>query len=134
MVESLDRRVRERAGNRCEYCPAPADVSAFPFPPDHIIAQQHGGETMYENLAQSCPHDNFHTQEPEHRRARPADSPADPALQPAPPAMDIHFAWDGPLLVSKTAVGRTTIRVLNRNHSDRVELRRLLIAAGSFPP
>jgi hypothetical protein len=45
MVESLDRRVRERAGNRCEYCLVPADISAFTFPVDHIIAQQHGGET-----------------------------------------------------------------------------------------
>jgi hypothetical protein len=31
-------------------------------------------------------------------------------------------------------VGRTTIQVLNINHPDRVELRRLLIAAGIFPP
>jgi hypothetical protein len=45
-----------------------------------------------------------------------------------------HFAWDGPLLVGKTAVGRTTLYVLNMNHPDRVELRRLLIAAGLFPP
>jgi hypothetical protein len=45
-----------------------------------------------------------------------------------------HFAWDGPRLVGKTAIGRTTIRVLNMNHPEAVRLRRLLIEAGLFPP
>ena len=37
------------------------------------------------------------------------------------------------MLVGKTAIGRTTLYVLNINHVDRVEVRRLLIAAGRFP-
>jgi hypothetical protein len=37
-------------------------------------------------------------------------------------------------VVGKTAIGRTTIYVLDMNHPDRVELRRLLIAAGIFQP
>jgi hypothetical protein len=41
--------------------------------------------------------------------------------------------WWVPQL-GKAAVGRTTPDVLNINHPDRVELRRLLIAAGHFPP
>ena len=60
MSEALDGRVRKRAGNRCEYCRVPAEISAFAFPLDHIIARQHGGETTYENLALSCPHDSGH--------------------------------------------------------------------------
>ena len=60
MNESLERRVRKRAGDRCEYCKIPAYISEFTFPVDHIIAQQHGGKTSYVNLALSCPHDNFH--------------------------------------------------------------------------
>ncbi len=32
-----------------------------------------------------------------------------------------------------TAIGRTTLCVLNMNHPDRVEVRRLVIAAGVFP-
>ncbi len=36
--------------------------------------------------------------------------------------------------VGKTPVGRTTLFVLNMNHADRVEVRRLLIVAGLFPP
>lgn len=45
-----------------------------------------------------------------------------------------HFAWDGPKLVAKTAIGRTTLYVLDMNHPDRVEIRRLLAEAGLFPP
>ena len=60
MSESLESRVRQRAKNRCEYCKIPSYVSNFTFPLDHIIAQQHRGETTYENLALSCMHDNFH--------------------------------------------------------------------------
>jgi hypothetical protein len=37
-------------------------------------------------------------------------------------------------LLGRTAVGRTTIDVLNINYPDRVEHRRLLIAEGVFPP
>ena len=45
MSESLESRVRQRAKNRCEYCKIPTYVSDFTFPLDHIIAQQHRGET-----------------------------------------------------------------------------------------
>jgi hypothetical protein len=45
-----------------------------------------------------------------------------------------HFAWNGPALIGKTAVGRTTVYVLAMNHPDRVELRRILIEVGVLPP
>lgn len=133
MAESLDRRVRERAGNRCEYGLVPADISAFGFPLDHIIAQQHGGETTYENLALSCPHDNFH-KGPNIAGLDPRTRRLTRLFNPRRQRWGTHFAWDGPRLVGKTAVGRATVQVLNRNHPDRVELRRLLIAARIFPP
>jgi hypothetical protein len=37
------------------------------------------------------------------------------------------------MLVGKTAIGRTTLYVLNRNHPDRVEVRRIPIDEGVFP-
>ncbi len=46
MDAALRRLVRERAGNRCEYCGIHQDQDAFfTFPVDHIIARQHGGKT-----------------------------------------------------------------------------------------
>jgi hypothetical protein len=46
---------------------------------------------------------------------------------------DDHFAWVGPVLTGRTAIGRTTIDVLVVNAPERLELRRLLFRAGLFP-
>ena len=133
MGESLDRQVRRRAKNRREYCLVPANISAFTFPLDHVIAQQHGGRTAYENLALSCPHENFH-KGPNIAGLDPETGQLTRLFNPRRQRWSTHFKWDGPVVVGKTAVGRTTVRVLKMNHPDRVELRRLLIAAGVFPP
>jgi len=133
MSESLERRVRQRAKNRCEYFKIPAYISEFTFPLDHIIAQQHGGETTYENLALSCLHDNFH-KGPNIAGLDPETGKLTRLFNPRRQRWIAHFAWDGPMLVGKTAIGRTTLYVLQMNHPDRVEVRRLLIAAGRFPP
>jgi hypothetical protein len=45
-----------------------------------------------------------------------------------------HFRWDGPVLVGKTPVGRTTIAVLAMNEPEAVVVREALIEEGSFPP
>jgi hypothetical protein len=45
--------VRNRAGNRCEYCLLP-EAFLVPHEPDHVIASQHGGPTSSENLALAC--------------------------------------------------------------------------------
>jgi hypothetical protein len=44
-----------------------------------------------------------------------------------------HFRYEGPCLVGRTAVGRTTIVVLAMNHPDAVTVRRSLIEEGLFP-
>ena len=54
----LRAEVRHRARGRCEYCGVhEADVGA-PHEPDHIVAEQHGGQTTVENLAYACYHCN----------------------------------------------------------------------------
>ena len=61
MDAALASEVRERAGHAGEYCRMPeASYPTVPFPIDHIIARQHGGLTIPENLALSCLHDNTH--------------------------------------------------------------------------
>jgi hypothetical protein len=44
-----------------------------------------------------------------------------------------HFRWNGALLLGATAIGRTTVRVLNINAEYRVWMRSELIAEGKFP-
>ena len=45
MAYSLRNFVRQRAGNRCEYCRIRyGDFDVAEFHVEHIIARQHGGE------------------------------------------------------------------------------------------
>jgi hypothetical protein len=50
----LRNAVRERARSCCEYCLVPDLRVFFPHEPDHIIADQHGGDATLDNLARSC--------------------------------------------------------------------------------
>ena len=58
MNQTLLRQVRRLAGHRCDYCRIPAAFDPLPFQVDHIIARQHGGQSVLQNLAWSCLHDN----------------------------------------------------------------------------
>ena len=60
MNEALQRLVWDRAENTCEYCRLPQSLDVLPFQIDHIIAEQHHGPTVAENLAFSCLNDNLH--------------------------------------------------------------------------
>src|ERR1044072_3449728 len=51
---ALRREVRERAGERCEYCLLAESQAFFPHQPDHLIALKHGGVTALANLALAC--------------------------------------------------------------------------------
>lgn len=46
-------------------------------------------------------------------------------FNPRTQSWDEHFERHGPLIVGLTAVGRTTVYVLNMNSDDQVERRRL---------
>ncbi|MGV3664186.1 MAG: HNH endonuclease [Prosthecobacter sp.] len=60
MNRAVSERVRQRAGNRCEYCGVPQADSGLRFHVEHVIASQHGGSDDDENLARSCPDCNWH--------------------------------------------------------------------------
>lgn len=54
MQKSLEEEVWQRANGVCEYCHLPQAYHRVPFQVDHVIAEQHGGQTVSENLAVSC--------------------------------------------------------------------------------
>jgi hypothetical protein len=131
--ERLAQKVRERVGRVCEYCQMPqAFYPTVPFPIDHIIAQQHGGATRLHNLALSCLHCNSH-KGPNLTGIDPRTKRLSKLYHPRRHKWSRHFRWDGPFLVGKTAIGRTTIAVLAMNHPDAVEVRQELIDEGVFP-
>lgn len=133
--QSLHDQVWQRANGRCEYCRMPQEFDPLPFQIDHIIAQQHRGQTTLENLALSCLACNNHKGpnvagvDPEQRGSEVVR-----LFHPRQDRWDNHFEWNGPILRGKTAIGRVTEYVLAVNLSYRIALRQALIEEGVFPP
>ncbi len=129
---ALRQLVRERAADRCEYCLVRDDDVWLPHQPDHIIAEQHGGDTAAENLAFACVHCNRH-KGPNIASIDPNSGQLTPLFNPRAQNWAEHFILDGAYILPQTAVGRVTVRLLNLNHPDRVRVRRALIEAGDYP-
>jgi len=128
----LRAEVRQRARGRCEYCGVhEADVWA-PHEPDHIIAEQHGGPTIAENLAYACFHCNHH-KGTNLASVDPVSGQPFFLFQPRRDIWAEHFQIDGALIIGLTAVGRTTCALLNFNAPERLESRRLLVLARRYP-
>lgn len=123
MKEPTKASVRERAGYRCEYCQRHQDDSPLaPLQIEHIIPKKHGGSDEIENLALACIDCNLH----KGTNLTGIDPDTDEITQlfhPRRQPWDAHFEWTGIYLVGKTAVGRTTVRVLDMNSDDRLALR-----------
>lgn len=121
----LRNRVRHRAGKRCEYCGLQQDTHPFVlFQVEHIVARQHGGATSDENLAWACAHCNLR-KGPNLSGIDPISDRLTPLYNPRRQRWSDHFEFAGPLIVGRTDVGRTTVRVLAMNAPRRVEMRSL---------
>jgi hypothetical protein len=115
-------RVRERAGNRCEYCRIHQRHYLITFHIEHIVARQHQGSDDDANLALACHSCN--------RRKGPNLAGLDPEtgeltrlFNPRTDAWTHHFQIQAGRIIGRTPVGRTTVSVLNMNHPDRVRTR-----------
>lgn len=115
-------KVRQRAQNLCEYCHLPASAYPLPFHIDHIIARQHGGKSVFENLALACLHCN-----------RYKGGALARLFHPRTDAWEEHFEWNGATLVGRTAIGRVTIQVLAINKPDFLTVRKSLFEERVYP-
>jgi hypothetical protein len=97
----------------------PSQFDLMPFQLDHIIAQQHGGQTTLENLAWSCLRCNKH-KGPNIAGIDPVSKYLVALFHPRRQQWKRHFQWNGPLLTGLTRSGRTTINVLAVNAPDFV--------------
>jgi len=115
--------VRERAGNRCEYCGLPQAAARFlAFHVEHIRARQHGGSDDIDNLALACPDCNAH-KGPNLTGIDPLSDEYVQLFNPRTSLWNEHFAVDGPFVVGKSSIGRATVALLNMNEPERVEMR-----------
>jgi len=132
MNRSLSNLVKERAGHICEYCRLPARHVGLRFHIDHILADQHGGETAAVNLAYACSICNNH-KGTNFAGVDPATGRKTRLFNPRRDRWRRHFKLQGGIIVGITAVGRTTVRTLAMNLPLSVEVRRNLMAEGEYP-
>ena len=118
--------VRQRAGERCEYCRLPQRASALRFHVEHIIARQHGGGNDLENLALACPECNY--QKGTNLSGMDPDTgKVTPLFHPRRDAWPEHFARDAARITGRTPAGRTTVWLLEMNTGARVRWCEVLL-------
>ena len=130
MDAAVRRLVRERAGDRCEYCRLPQAAVDATFHVDHVVAQQHVDATEEDpdrlalacNRCNLCKGTNLSSVDPE---------TGDIVLlfNPRQDAWEEHFTMKGAEIVAISPSGRATERLLQMNAKHRLELRAWLIEA-----
>ncbi len=130
---ALRRQVRERAGERCEYCLIPEAAVLAAHEIDHIIPEKHGRTTDEGNLAFSCALCNKFKGS-DLASVDPETGDIVSLYHPRKDRWAEHFQLRAAELVPLTPTGRATIRGLRLNDSARVEERRLLTMARMYLP
>jgi hypothetical protein len=123
--------VRGRAGDRCEYCLLAQAHSDLVHHIEHVIARQHGGRTVMENLALACRSCNLN-KGTNLTGIDPVSGNYEPLFHPRRQQWTEHFRFVGPRIEGITPTGRVTVMVLAINDPDFVDLRATLIGSGLF--
>ena len=131
MTALLQRIVRDRAANRCEYCGIQAEALQATLHIEHVIPRKHGGPTDADNLALACRHCNLH-KGPNLTGFDPDSATLCELFHPRKQVWTEHFQFDGFRITGITPCGRTTVWVLNLNATDQLLQRAL--AAQLYPP
>jgi hypothetical protein len=120
--------VRERAGNRCEYCHVHQRYYPdFTFHIEHIIARQHRGTDNPDNLALAC-HLCNHKKGPNLSGIDPDTGESTRLFHPRTDVWAGHFRVDeSGQIVGLTAIGRSTAYVLGMNADIRMQIRRSIL-------
>ena len=104
MIDAATRRfVRERAGERCEYCRLHQDHSELLHHIEYVVARQHGGTDHVDNLALACHRCNLH-KGPNLSGIDPLTHRIVRLFQPRKMKWGRHFQWQGPILQGRTAL------------------------------
>lgn len=115
--------VRRRAADRCEYCQLHQDDSPLAaLHIEHIRPRKHGGTDDESNLCLACIDCNLR-KGPNLTGIDPQGGEVTPLFHPRQQKWDEHFAWQGIRITGRTAIGRTTVQVLEMNSDDQLNLR-----------
>jgi hypothetical protein len=122
----LAARVRQRAGDCCEYCHLPQKWQEATFHIDHVQPKSSGGLTKFQNLALACVSCSL--------RKAARMSGTDPKSRsrvrlysPRIDSWDEHFSMtSGFQIRGTTSIGRATVRALALNRPAIIAIRREL--------
>jgi hypothetical protein len=121
----IRQMVRQRAGNCCEYCGLRQEQSPLAsLQIEHVLPKKHGGDDDPENLALACIDCNLHKGS-NVAGFDPETGELTELFHPRRQRWSEHFRWDGATIVGATAIGRTTVSVMQLNAEERVQLRLL---------
>jgi 5-methylcytosine-specific restriction endonuclease McrA len=116
-------RVRERAGNRCEYCGLRQEDSPLAaLHIEHVILKVHGGSDNLVNPDPACIDCNLHKGR-NLTGVDPLTGLVTELFHPRRQRWGDHFEWRGIPIVGKTACGRATVQLLQLNSDDQLALR-----------
>jgi HNH endonuclease len=123
---SFQRRVRLRAGQRCEYCGMPQAGQEATFHVDHVLPRRDGGPTTLENLALACV--SCSLRKGARTEARdPRSGEMVGMFNPRTQSWEDHFELAGSfLIVGKTPTGRALVELLRMNRPAAVKIRQWL--------
>jgi HNH endonuclease len=125
------RFVRERAGERCEYCRLHQKHSELLHHVEHVVARQHNGSDDLDNLALACHRCNLH-KGPNLSGIDPLTGNVEVLFHPRRDEWSEYFVFRGAHIEGLTPSGRATVEVLVLNDARRLELRQELIGLGEL--
>ena len=133
--EAVRERVRQRAGDRCEYCLSPQVLVMGRLQVDHVLPLAKGGSNAEDNLCLACELCNQY----KWTKTEAADPQTDetvPLFNPRNQAWHEHFVWseDGVEVLGTSVCGRATIVALRLNNPLAKAVRRNWVKAGWHPP
>jgi hypothetical protein len=130
---SLQRIVRKRARDCCEYCRLSQQWQEAEFHIDHIQPRSLGGPTSAANLALACVSCSLRKGARSQGRD-PISGERVRWFNPREDSWTKHFAWtEHWRMQGLTPIGRATIAALQMNGPRVVRIRQLLAAADLFP-
>jgi hypothetical protein len=124
--ESLRQLVRDRAGQRCEYCLLPENEGSHPFHVEHIVSRKHGGASVLDNLAWACFPCNV-SKGPDLSSIDPETGELTVLYNPRQHLWNDHFEMINGEIKGRTPVGRVTAQLLQFNSEKQIALRRKLV-------
>ncbi len=129
----LQRLVRRRAAERCEYCGLAQAGQEATFHIDHILPVAAGGTAISSNLALACV--SCSLRKGARRTASDPESGIDtPLFHPRQDVWQQHFQWEEVRVFGLTATGRATVAALDMNRSLILSIRREEILLHRHPP